>query len=182
MKAFFVACASFATVAAALALSASGCGNSDPPAGCASIASCPTPDPATTQLTTPSISFKTDVVPLFQQSCALSTSCHQDKVGGPSGLYLGGSSNSPADPAGVYAAIVGVASIELPSMQYVKAGDLANSFLMHKMDGNQCQFSAQCGATPAPNCGDVMPQSSCPLTGAQRDTVRRWIAQGAQNN
>jgi hypothetical protein len=143
---------------------------------------CPTPDPATKQLTSPVVSFKTDVAPLFQTSCALSGSCHQQQTGGPSQLYLGPPPNQAGDPAGVYAAIVNKPSVELSSMPYVKPSDLANSFLMHKMDGDICQFASQCGATPAASCGVVMPQSGCALDGATRDKVRRWIAQGAQNN
>jgi hypothetical protein len=163
-----------------------GCSSSSPPAGggtsCAQPAGCPTPDPATTELTTPAVTFSADVVPTFQRSCALSSSCHSEKVGGPSQLYLGTAFGQAEDTAGVLAAIVGVPSVELPSMAYVKAGDVANSYLMHKMDGDICQLASQCGSTPAPSCGVVMPQSGCALDGATRDAVRRWIAQGAKND
>jgi hypothetical protein len=67
-------------------------------------------------------------------------------------------------------------------MPYVRSGDPANSFLMHKMDGDACQFASQCGTMPAANCGESMPLSGCALSGSTRDKVRRWIAQGAKNN
>jgi hypothetical protein len=149
---------------------------------CAPPPGCPNPDPATTELMTPTVSFATDIVPLFQASCSLSSSCHQAKVGGPTGLYLGPAKGQPADLAGVYAAVVNKPSVELSTMMFVKPGDLANSYLMHKMDGDQCQFATQCGSQLASACGVVMPQASCALDGATRDKVRRWIAQGAKNN
>jgi hypothetical protein len=157
-------------------------GGGNPAPLCQQPAGCPNPDPATTQLMSPTVSFATDVVPIFQASCSLSSSCHQAKMGGPSGVYLGPAPGMPADPAGVFATIVNKPSVELSSMSFVKPGDLANSYLMHKMDGDMCQFISQCGPLPASQCGVVMPQSSCVLDGATRDKVRRWIAQGAQNN
>jgi hypothetical protein len=64
-------------------------------------------------------------------------------------------------------------------MNYVAAGDLAGSYLLHKMDGDQGQFDAKCaGGT----CQSSMPQGSDILPADKRDVVRRWIAQGAQDN
>lgn len=184
---------SFGVVAAvAMASVAGGCSSSS--SGGTSTGSlcplpmdCSTPDPATTQLMTPTVSFQNDVAPLFAASCSLSSSCHQAKTGGPSQLYLGlPLAMMPNDFAGIYAAIVGVKSIELPSMNYVTAGDLTNSFLMHKMDGDQCVFESKCAnvsiTSSSGPCGVVMPQGSCALEGTQRDIVRRWIAQGAKND
>jgi hypothetical protein len=67
-------------------------------------------------------------------------------------------------------------------MAFVKPGDPAASYLMHKMDGDTCLFQTQCTSTPVGACGDPMPQGNCVLDGATRDTVRAWISQGAQNN
>jgi hypothetical protein len=91
------------------------------------------------------------------------------------------------DPAQVIARIVGTKSAEDPSMNLVTAGDPANSFLMHKMDGDQCTLAQQCGASQYnmsyPNCGQIMPQSlAMPLPTDTRDKVRAWIKQGAMNN
>lgn len=148
------------------------------PAGCTAYQV-----PAGTDLTTPMVSFKTDVVPIFQGSCALSTSCHGGATpGSDNGVYLGGSKTQQVDPATIIAAIVGKKSIELASMDFVAAKDPVNSYLMHKMDGDNCVYKDQCGAIPLPDCGNKMPSGSDVLDVATRDTIRRWIAQGALNN
>jgi hypothetical protein len=78
-----------------------------------------------------------------------------------------------------------VTSREDLSMNLVTASDPAHSFLMHKVDGDQCTLMAECAvdASSRPNCGAFMPyQSPAVLDAPTRDTVRRWIAQGAGNN
>ena len=70
-------------------------------------------------------------------------------------------------------------------MNFVTAGDPAQSFLMHKMDGDQCTLIPECMVPGSyrPNCGVFMPyQAASILDVAARDVVRRWIGQGAQNN
>jgi len=159
-----------------------GGGGTDSGDNCPPPMGCPTPDPATTTLDSPTVSFSADVVPLFQKSCSLSSSCHfSPGGGGPTLLYLGGPTSMPPDGAGILKAIINVKSAELPSMNYVTPGDLTNSFLMYKMDGELCQFTT-CSNNPVSSCGVVMPQLQCALPGATRDIVRRWIAQGAMNN
>ena len=66
----------------------------------------------------------------------------------------------------------------------VVPGDPANSFMMHKLDGDQCTMATDCatGMTMYTDCGQQMPYSSPALDDATRDTIRRWISQGAQNN
>jgi hypothetical protein len=58
----------------------------------------------------------------------------------------------------------------------VTPGDPSNSYLMHKLDADQCQFAAQCVAG---DCLKPMPYDVGSLTTDKRDLVRRWIAQGA---
>jgi len=73
-----------------------------------------------------------------------------------------------------------------PTMALVDPGKPATSFLMRKMDGcftdlasgNQC---IPIGDGPPP-CGDEMPSGADVLDSTERDMVRRWIFQGAQNN
>jgi hypothetical protein len=98
-------------------------------------------------------------------------------------LYLGDGAGASTDPLLVYVALSAVPSHELPTMDYIAPGDPTMSYLMHKMDGDMCQFASQCDVIPASPtpCGVVMPVP-CALPVAQRDVVRRWIAQGAQNN
>ena len=96
---------------------------------------------------------------------------------GMGGLFLG---KAASDAATVYAEIVGKNSSELTSMPFVTAGDPEHSYLMHKMDGDQCQFDTQC---VAPSCLDAMPNGATMLLPVTyRDLVRRWIAQGAKND
>ena len=144
--------------------------------------------PATTDLTSPT-SFQNDVMPIFLNSCSFS-GCHNMPSGsaalGTPTIFLG-SKTIPGANSGVYADLVGVASTELPSMAYVKAGDPENSFLMHKADGDQCLFAtAMCPALPMatglPPCGDSMPMGQALIDVTPRDTIRRWIAEGAMNN
>jgi hypothetical protein len=51
---------------------------------------------------------------------------------------------------------------------------------MHKLDGDQCQFDSQCSGG---SCLSLMPSGGSELLPvANRDLLRRWIAQGAANN
>jgi hypothetical protein len=120
----------------------------------------------------PKVSFKTDVMAVFKQSCAFST-CHGATTGSSNGVFLG------ADPAKVRASTVNVKASELPTMAFVLPGDPKNSYLMRKMDGSQCTLDAQCTGG---SCQSSMPKGEQPLPVETRDVVRRWIAQGAQDN
>jgi hypothetical protein len=96
------------------------------------------------------------------------------------------------EASAIVSRIVGTKSGEDPNMNLVTAGDPANSYLMHKMDGDACTLAAQCNMGPFhaayPDCGANMPNPVPPamtsqlLAPSQRDTVRAWIKQGAQNN
>jgi len=134
--------------------------------------------PAGTDLTTPTVSLKNDVVVgIFNASCG-AAACH----GSPTGLgvvQLGSETAAGADASQVRTGLVGVDSAELATMPYVTAGDPTKSYLMHKMDGDQCQFDAQCAGA---SCLATMPNGGVVLPVPQRDVVRRWIAQGALDN
>jgi hypothetical protein len=182
-------------LAGALAACGSSSGGGAPDGGggdsgpvCPQPVGCPTPTPPATDLTTPTVSFKTDVVPLMQMSCSLSSTCHSTKPpGGPSLLYLGGSLTTAPDPSGILAATVNVKSVELPTMNYVTPGEPTQSYLMLKMDGSFCGLTSMCTSNPLPMCGVVMPMAGCALEATNggpnpRDVVRRWIAQGAMDN
>jgi len=136
--------------------------------------------------TTPAVSFAADIVPIFQPSCAIAGStCHgtPDVATTQMRPYLG-SFDGGTDASFVVQGLVGVMSPENPGGVIVKAGDPANSYLMHKLDGDQCTLASQCAssATQYTDCGQQMPYSSPPLDGPTRDIVRRWIEQGAKNN
>jgi hypothetical protein len=135
--------------------------------------------PSGTDLMQPTVSFKSDVMPIFNASCGL-TNCHATTVDklAPN-FFLGDATAMGSDAAAVHDAIVGQNSGELPTMPFVTAGDPSMSYLMHKIDGDQCHFDAQCVTG---SCKLPMPNGGTPLTVDMRDTVRRWIAQNAVDN
>jgi hypothetical protein len=127
--------------------------------------------------TAPTVSFKTNVMGLLSSSCA-SASCHGIAEGAQGGLFLGAELKQGADAANVYASLVGPMAGELGTMPYITAGDPANSYVMHKLDGDQCMFAEACANH---TCNETMPRDG-QLPVETRDILRRWIAQGAQNN
>lgn len=131
--------------------------------------------PAGTDLMTPAVSFKNDVMPVFVQSCTFS-SCHGSMTAN-NGLYLG----EHAGPSNTQAVIAGMMkpSADLVTMPFVTPGNPGQSFVMHKMDGDQCTLDAQCANG---TCKRSMPDGDPILPVANRDVVRRWIAQGAKDN
>jgi hypothetical protein len=155
----------------------------------------------------PAVSFKADVAPIFAQSCALSTACHGCNALGckMSAVtpFLGSAAGAPsaAQVAAIIASTVGqpavfqistldgTTMVGNPDMSIVKAGDPAHSFMTYKLDGNfpavptmddvNCPTLTCAGSM---TCGLAEPQGGPQLPAAQRDVIRRWIAQGAQNN
>jgi hypothetical protein len=131
--------------------------------------------PASFDATAPVVLFRRDVVPIFTKSCTFTT-CHGSQSGNANGVYLGGVGS---DPAAVRAGIVDKPAPELPSMAIIKPGAPHDSYLMRKMDASNCLLTAQCMNG---DCGDSMPKNDEPLDEDTRNFVRRWIAQGAQDN
>jgi hypothetical protein len=140
-------------------------------------------------LSSPTVSLVADVIPIFRQSCAIGgASCHGDPlVITQSRPFLGtvdedaGASTAQV----VWSGLVGVKSAEDLTMNLVTAHDPGTSFLMHKMDGDQCTLVSECmmAGSYRPNCGAAMPyQAPDILPAVPRDTVRRWIWQGAKND
>lgn len=154
-----------------------GCGT-PPPAWEVDAGACtPFVSPPASQLMTPAASFANDVMPVLTQNCS-SSSCHGVADAPKGNLFLGAQLAHGSDAAQVYAGLVGPTSAQM-QMAFVAPGDPAQSYLMHKLDGDQCQFAAQCVAG---DCGKSMPYDTGALDPATRDTLRRWIAQGAQQN
>jgi hypothetical protein len=132
----------------------------------------------------PVVSFSMEVLPIFRRSCGISTSCHGATTPPlPAQHYLGPSMSSPPPDAAmiqkILDGIVGVASDKEQSMKVIEPGNASQSFLLYKLDGVTCER-----LTCLPDkCGVRMPQESkTPLPAAERDIIRRWIAQGAKNN
>ncbi|HLK37996.1 MAG TPA: hypothetical protein VKU41_14645 [Polyangiaceae bacterium] len=141
-------------------------------------------------LSKPATSLARDVLPIFSAHCAVGgASCHGDPSVVAQArplLGVGASDASPAEVASaIFGGLVGVKSSEDLSMDLVAAGDPEQSFLMHKMDGDQCRFISECmvDGSYRPNCGVFMPyQAPTVIDPSLRDVVRRWIAQGARND
>jgi hypothetical protein len=136
--------------------------------------------------TTPAVSFKTDVLPIFRQSCGLSAACHGDQAGPVAQPYLGPPSSGAMPPpatdteiAAIFSANVNADAVKATGMKIVKPNDPENSFLMHKVDGS---FSCDAVTCDGAACGTTMPQGGTMLSQANRDIIRRWIAQGAKND
>jgi hypothetical protein len=144
------------------------------------------------------VSFNTDVLPVFELSCGLSVSCHKAMNNASvEGLYLGqykaAPTDPPTDPTTVFNQIVNVKSRENPQMNLVTPGDVENSFLWHKVLGDQNSNStvaAGCAMATstcmdcsivAP-CGSRMPDTTQTLEMTHLCTIKQWIVQGAMNN
>jgi hypothetical protein len=96
---------------------------------------------------------------VFTPTCT-TIACH-DPLGQQSQMVLTASRS--------YASIVGVASVEMPSLQRIAPGDPANSYLYRKITG--------AGIT-----GDRMPLNQPPLSEDKLALVRDWIRRGAPND
>ena len=197
--------------------SGSGSGSTSSGSSSGSPGNC-TPYVSTGDTTTP-VTFKTDVLPVLQSNCSNgNTSCHSGPMnstpmesngsslafasedGGALGMV-----NGMPGPAYIVSTLVNVPSSTDHEMNLVTPGDAGASFLMHKMDGDQCLFAlSTCNKQmfqdqpydPGYNCGRSMPTSDAAtvplqptnapasdlLKPALRDKVRAWIQQGAQNN
>jgi hypothetical protein len=148
---------------------------------------CP-PYASDANLVAPKTTYSAGVSALFQHSCAIGgATCHGDPTVAtvifPARPFLGYPDGGP-DAAIIIQGIVGVPSSEDPAMVTVTAGDPVHSFLMRKLDGDQCALSLDCakGDSGYTMCGVSMPSLNPVLDQPTRDAVRRWIAQGAKNN
>jgi outer membrane protein assembly factor BamB len=99
-------------------------------------------------------------------------SCH-GTLGGLAGL------SGLDDCDAGYASLVGVPSTQLPTMRRVEPSDPTTSWLVHKLDGTQNTFDAQCVGG---SCGTSMPLNQPQLPAAVRDAIRTWITNRAMND
>jgi hypothetical protein len=160
--------------------------------------------------TTPAVSFGTQVLPIFRNSCGISSVCHgcdDSDTCTDSGVkpYLGPSVGSP-DPTAAQIAAIFAQTVDQPAalqpslidpsvmvgdpdMKIVAAGDPAHSFMMYKLDGDPTASNmndevscSKLTCAAGMTCGGAMPSGGPQLTSSDRDIIRRWIAQGAKNN
>lgn len=106
------------------------------------------------------VSFARDIVPVLRSNCA---TCHLTGEE-PGGMKL--------YPSAAYKSIVKTQSQE-SSLLRVTPGDPQASYLMHKLEGTHLDVGG---------VGVQMPFGLPPLPPEIREAVRRWIAQGAQDN
>jgi hypothetical protein len=108
----------------------------------------------------PVVSFRRDVAPVLQTSCAM---CHQN-AGPMAGLSL--------EAAEAYGMLVNVQSSERPMMR-VQPRQPAQSYLIRKLEGDHVAAGGK---------GLAMPIGQAPLTKQELEQVRLWITQGAPDN
>lgn len=173
-------------LAAALAIGASssvtGCGSDGDTGGGADTCF----DYSSFKSDSPEVHFKADVLPIFRTSCGLSTSCHgsQSNPPAPEQVYLGPKLKDP-DPTqdqidAIFEQSVNKDAFVNPDMKIIAPGDPEHSFLLYKIDGVSC---SKLTCAKDDSCGTDMPPPSAKLIDAdKRDTIRRWIAQGAKND
>lgn len=132
---------------------------------------------------TPVVSFQSDVLPIFQKSCGLSSACHGVENGVKPGQHYLGPKNGTTATQGqidsIFAENVDATAVKEPSMKVIAPGDPERSFILHKVDDTLDCALLTCEGTA---CGGSMPLGSEAIEATSRDTLRRWIAQGAQNN
>jgi hypothetical protein len=97
---------------------------------------------------------------IFTPSCATS-GCHDGPIG--PGLPAGQDLSSLASS---FASLVGVASVQVPSLLRVNPGNANSSYLVQKLEGTAAS-------------GSQMPLGGNPLSQTTIDTIRDWINAGA---
>jgi hypothetical protein len=147
---------------------------------------CPDPyDFVDADLTTPTVSFATTIMPILQMSCSIAGStCHGDMAVTTQGRPFLGYFDGGTSPAQVWSQLVGVLSVEDPKMPVVTRSSLDQSYLWQKVNNQQCRFVADCrnGTSRYPDCGQAMPYGNGALDPDTLNTIARWIVQGAKNN
>jgi hypothetical protein len=143
--------------------------------------------------TSPAVGFAADVLPILRNSCGLSSSCHGNEAG-PGGQHFYGLANSagamtPAQIQAIFDQSVDKPAVADPSMKIIAAGKPEQSFLLYKLDGDPNAKDALAQVSCATlkcaedkSCLSSMPQGGPALPSDKRDTIRRWIAQGAKND
>ena len=114
------------------------------------------------------VSFRQDVAPILTTSCS-TRSCH----GGSRAPELRGHD----DASKMRAALLATGDDERPGARYVIPGDPDGSFLVQKIEGRMS--TSECADH---DCGEAMPLDNPPLSPEARQTIRAWIAQGAEDN
>ena len=89
--------------------------------------------PTGTNLMTPAVAYAADVFPALRAGNCVSDSCHGIRDNAQGGLFLGKNAGA------MYPNLVGPMAGELASMPLVTPGHPEESYLMHKLDADQCR-------------------------------------------
>jgi hypothetical protein len=156
-----------------------GAGGSTGGAGSGGADGCQKFDYARYQAPATPVSLKTDLVPIFQKSCSLSSGCHSDKS---KVLPRLGPATGVPDPTALQTirSELLAAATQVPALKFVSPGKPEESYLMNKIDGTFGCMGFAC-MTQA-GCGERMPQLLDPLEGEKINKIRDWIKQGAPAN
>ena len=117
-------------------------------------------------------SFKGDVVPIIQMSCAL-TACHASKESNL-GIFLA------YDPVQLYAELKKTSPTAVGA-PFVVPGDPSTSYVILKLEGMQATEMAKCANGPTMTCGTVMPPDA-PLPETTIKVFKDWIMAGAKDD
>ena len=124
--------------------------------------------PACKPPATTTVSFASNIQPIFNRSCAL-PSCHIPPVP---------AQGQDLSPGVAYGQLVNVSSTEQPRLKRVKPGDPNASYLVRKIQGG-------------PNISGVLMPNGCPgaplamaqcLTADESAAIVQWITECAPNN
>lgn len=142
--------------------------------------------------TTPAVHFKADVLPILRLSCGLSNSCHGDPNGSGGQHFYGPKLSDPEPDAATIQKIfdqsVNKTAVAEPTLKVIAPGNPVGSFLLYKLDGDpgaKAEEQVACSALACAidqSCLSSMPLNGPALPADKRDTIRRWIAQGAKND
>lgn len=126
------------------------------------------------------VSFKTDVMMILTNSCSKEGACHSLESGPEGQPYFGPASGTATsmDRGKILSQSKGIAA-KKANMLLIDPEHPAKSFWMHKIDHTLGCPDVECAAG---GCGEKMPKGAPMLEQKDRDTVRRWIAQGAEDN
>jgi len=110
----------------------------------------------------PASTYLSKIQPIWDANCV---GCHTGGAGAPQGLDLTNGNS--------FGLLVNVNSKELPSMKRIKANDVANSYLVHKVEGTQASVGGSGGKMPLGCSG-----ATC-LSATQINDIKAWINAGA---
>jgi hypothetical protein len=163
----------FSIASMTLGLFSVSCSSADPPAACTHY-DYTKYTKGTVQRTAADVLAITD----SETTCGGGT-CHANPANPPTLAHV---TTTMVTAASLKAATVGVPSKEVPTMQYVVAGDPEHSYLMRKLDDANpgCSLPTCTNSTMYPAaCSTRMPSGRGALSEAQLSVIRDWILQGA---